>query len=109
MTRDGILVASAGKLFTEYREDMSEGGVVGALSNGEEFQEKFRGSKGEEGLRKVENKLLAGEEQAYVQLTGQDRDKLSKMEDERRRKALGLLWAYLGRVDLEDALLNERT
>lgn len=109
MTRDGILVASAGKLFTEYREDMGDGAVIGALSNGEEFQEKFRGSKGEEGLSKVENKILGGAEHSYVNLTGQDRDKLSKVDDERRRKALGLLWAYLGRVDLEEASLNERT
>lgn len=109
MTKEKILVASAGKLFREYDHDQSESGVVGALSSGEEFNEILKGNKAEEGLSKLEQKVLADGSATSVSstLTKKDRQKLDELEDSRRRKVLTLLWAYLGRIELDDEALND--
>jgi translocation protein SEC63 len=109
MTKEKILVASAGKLFREYDNDQGDSGVVGVLSSGEEFNEILAGHKAEEGLSKLEQKVLAdGSETAISDsLTKKDREKLQDLEDSRRRKVLTLLWAYLGRIELDDETLND--
>lgn len=109
MTKEKILVASAGKLFREYDNDQGDSGVVGALSSGEEFNEVLVGHKAEDGLSKLEQKVLAdGSETAISDsLTKKDREKLEDLEDSRRRKVLTLLWAYLGRIELDDETLND--
>lgn len=109
MTKEKILVASAGKLFREYDEDQGESGVIGALSSGEEFNDALDGHKADYGLSKLEQKVLAdgSESQVLGALTKKDRQKLEELEDSRRRKVLTLLWAYLGRVELDDTSLNE--
>ncbi|KAJ4360502.1 secretory subunit [Didymosphaeria variabile] len=109
MTKEKILVASAGKLFREYDNDQGESGVVGALSSGEEFNEVLAGHKADNGLSKLEQKVLSKETGALVlsALTKKDRQKLDELDDSRRRKVLTLLWAYLGRVELDDETLNE--
>lgn len=109
MTKEKILVASAGKLFREFETDQGESGVVGALSSGEEFNDVLTGHKAEQGLSKLEQKVLAEDANSQLAkaLTKKDRQKLEDLEDSRRRKVLTLLWAYLGRVELEDQSLND--
>lgn len=102
-TKERVLVASAGNIFREYKEDIADGGIVNALSSGDEFKEMLKGSnKADAGLAKLEKKVLADD----TFLSSQDRDAITQMDDSSRRKALALLWAYLNRVDLDDATLN---
>lgn len=108
MTRDGILVESAGRLFTEYKEDMDEGGVVGALSRGAEYDSRLQATKEVDSLGKVERRLLDATDKSKTKFAKPDRTKLLSLSDEPRRKILGLLWAYLYRTELDDATLNER-
>jgi translocation protein SEC63 len=109
MTRDKILVASAGKLFKEFEADGGETSVVGALSTGEEFEDVLKGHKADQGLSKLEQKVLSDKAQTPITdlLTKKDRQKLEDMDDSRRRKVLTLLWAYLGRIELDDEALND--
>ncbi|KAI9932103.1 hypothetical protein ASPWEDRAFT_51169 [Aspergillus wentii DTO 134E9] len=102
-TKEKVLVASAGNLFREYEEDITDGGIVSALSSGVEFQEMLKGPKAEAGLAKLEKRVLA--EDSSI-LSAQDRKALKELDDSSRRKALALLWAYLARVDLEDTSLD---
>lgn len=104
MTKDKVLVASAEKLFKEYEEEMNEGQVIAVLSGGKEFEEIF---KPDASLASVERMILKADDKS-LGLTRDDRQKLSTMSDEQRRQALGLLWAYIGRADLADPVLNER-
>ena len=84
-------------------------GVIHALSSGEEFNEVLTGHKAENGLSKLEQKVLSETSGSLVSqtLTKKDRQKLDDLEDSRRRKVLTLLWAYLGRVELDDETLND--
>ncbi|RAL16692.1 J domain-containing protein [Aspergillus homomorphus CBS 101889] len=102
-TKERVLVASAGNIFREYRDDITDGGIINALSSGDEFMEMLQGPRSDAGLAKLEKKVLA-EDSSY--LTPEDREFIKGLDDSSRRKALALLWAYLGRVDLEDATLN---
>jgi translocation protein SEC63 len=102
-TKERVLVASAGNIFREYKEDILDGGIVNALSSGEEFKEMLKGAQAEAGLAKLEKKVLA-EESTF--LSAKDRQAIKQMDDSSRRKALALLWAYLGRIDLGDATLD---
>lgn len=108
MTKDNVLVASAGNLFREYQEDMAEGGIIGALSSGEEYRSTLKGHKADSGLGKIEKAILVESvvSRSVAGLAVQDKEKLDSL-DGFRRKALALLWAYLGRVDLDDAILND--
>jgi translocation protein SEC63 len=109
LTREKVLVASAGKIFRDYDNEQGESGVIGALSSGEEFNEVFAGHKADNGLSKLEQKVLSNDAESPISqvLTKKDRQKLDDMEDSRRRKVLTLLWAYLGRVELNDDTLND--
>ena len=102
-TKERVLVASAGNIFREYKEDILEAGIVKALSSGDEFKEMLKGPQSDAGLAKLEKKVLA-EDNKF--LSAQDRKALKELDDSTRRKALALLWAYLGRIDLEDTVLN---
>lgn len=102
-TKERVLVASAGNIFREYKDDITDGGIVDALSSGAEFTEMLKGSRADSGLGKLEKKILA-EDATF--LSSQDRETIKQMDESSRRKTLALLWAYLGRVDLEDASLN---
>jgi translocation protein SEC63 len=103
-TREKVLIASAGNMFREYKEDMIGGRVISALSTGEEFKELLKGARSEEGLAKVEKKVMAIDEKI---LPAKDREVIRKLDDSTRRKALSLLWAYLNRIDLEDTTLEQ--
>jgi translocation protein SEC63 len=109
VTRDKVLVASAGHLFREYDNDLGDGGVVGVLSSGEEFNEALKGNKANHGTSKLEQRILAngGDSPIIASLSEKDRRKLEDLDEGARRKALALLWAYLGRVDLDDQILND--
>lgn len=105
LTKEKILVASAGKIFREYDNEQGEAGVIGALSSGEEFNEVLAGHKADTGLSKLEQKVLSSP--VLQALTKKDRQKLDDLEDSQRRKVLTLLWAYLGRIELDDETLND--
>ncbi|PYH95435.1 hypothetical protein BO71DRAFT_398000 [Aspergillus ellipticus CBS 707.79] len=102
-TKERVLVASAGNIFREYREDITDGGIVNALSTGAEFQEMLQGPKTDAGLAKLENKILA-EDSSII--SPEDREVIKGLDESSRRKALALLWAYLARTDLDDTTLN---
>jgi len=84
--------------------------VIGALSTGEEFNEVLDGHKADNGLSKLEQKVLSDPNSPLSKaIARKERQKLDDMEDSRRRKVLTLLWAYLGRVELDDETLNDGT
>jgi translocation protein SEC63 len=109
MSKEKVLIESANNLFREYSEDITEGGIISALSTGVEFQKTLKGDKAESGLERLESRVLAEGEATTLAggLTTKDRTKLEDLEGSVRRKALGLLWAYLGRVELDDTALNQ--
>ncbi|KIW31070.1 uncharacterized protein PV07_02753 [Cladophialophora immunda] len=102
LTKDKVLHASAGNLFREWKEDISEGDVVAATSVGEEFKETLKGPRSDAGAAKVESKVLDSSA-----LTEADKERLKAIEDPVRRKTLALLWAYLARIALEDQELEK--
>lgn len=111
LTKEKVLIASAGKLFKEYSDFISEGGIVAALSTGEEYKEMLKGDKADTGLGKVENRILAAGENGSTAggLNSKDTETLGKIDGGLRRKVLALLWAYLGRVELDDPTLSDGT
>lgn len=113
-TKEKVLVESANNLFREYEEDISQGGVISSLSCGAEFREILKGAKADSGLSKLESKILSkGRKEtgdyspSPAGMSPQDQRALEWVDGGVRRKALGLLWAHLGRVDLDDRELNE--
>ena len=102
LTKDKVLHASAGSLFREWKEDISEGGVIAATSVGDEFKESLKGTRSDAGAAKVESKVLGSSA-----LTESDKSRLKAIDDPVRRKTLALLWAYLARIDLEDSELEK--
>lgn len=109
MSKEKVLIESANNLFREYDESMTEGDIVSALSCGTEFQHMLKGESAESGLGKLESRILADgiATPSAGGLCVKDRAKLEDLDGGVQRKALGLLWAYLGRVELDDASLNE--
>lgn len=109
MTKERILIESANNLFREYEDSISDGDIITALSCGSEFKEAFKGEKAESGLSKLESRIIGGSDTApfAAGLSLKDKRKLEDIDDVVRRKALCLLWAYLGRVELDDAALDE--
>ncbi|QSS65334.1 translocation protein sec63 [Histoplasma capsulatum] len=108
-TKEKVLVASAGNIFREYKDDLVGGGIISALSSGEEYKQMLKNENAESGLAKVEKKILSDDDSTAsgTSLTPKDRKLLADLENASRRKALALLWAYLGRVELDDPNLNE--
>lgn len=108
-TKEGIFVNSAGALFQAFREETDTSAIIDACGASDEYKELLQGEKAESGLSKVEQKVLAaGEFSAYAAgLKEKDVKKLRETDDAQRRKALALIWAYLGRIDLQDAVLND--
>lgn len=97
-TKDGVMTESAGKLFTAYEEDINERKLVEVLTVGEEMKEVTEKSDGSSDAT-VEKQILAAglPQKDYKVLQGLDGW---------RRRALGLLWAYLYRVDFENDALE---
>lgn len=103
LTKDGVLHSSAGKLFREYKEDISQGGVLSAVSAGDEYGAVLGGAKAEQGASQIESAVLKSDT-----LTTEDVEKLKAVDDPLRRKALCLLWAYQARIDLGNEELNRQ-
>ncbi|KAH8595648.1 Sec63 Brl domain-containing protein [Bisporella sp. PMI_857] len=108
MSREKILIESANNLFREYDEDITQGGIITALSIGTEFQHTLKGEKAESNLGKLESRVLAESKTSSLAggLSAKDRQDLQDLEGV-RRKTLALLWTYLGRVELDDTSLNK--
>ncbi|KAL2133687.1 hypothetical protein VTI74DRAFT_1915 [Chaetomium olivicolor] len=108
-SKEGVLMESANRLFREYKENIDEGGIVSALSTGKEFEELLKGDRADSGLSKIESRVLGEGELTPLAggLSVKDKEKLEDLESGPQRKALALLWAYLGRIELDDADLNK--
>lgn len=100
---------SANNLFRQYDENMDEGGIIGALSAGKEYDQVLKGDLAESGLSKVEARITApGDASPFAAgFAVKDKQKLEDLDNGVRRKTLALLWAYLGRVELNDAALTK--
>lgn len=107
ITKERVLVASAGKIFREYEDANTEGGVLGVLSSGAEFKETRAGRSADYAFEELEKKIIAGGPAAIPGMTEKDLAKLQNIDQVTRRKALALLWAYLGRMELNDESLND--
>ncbi|KAI9646067.1 secretory subunit [Ciborinia camelliae] len=109
MSKEKVLIESANNLFREYEDDIGEGGIVGALSSGVEYKQALKGHKADSGLGKLESRVLTDVDgtTAAAGLSTKDKTKLQELDGGARRKALALLWAYLGRIELEDSELNK--
>lgn len=109
-SKEGVLMESANSLFKEYKQDIDVGGVIAALSTGKEFSEVVKADKADSGLSKMESRILApGDVQPFAAgISAKDKENLEDLESGVRREALALLWAYLGRVDLEDTTLEKQ-
>jgi translocation protein SEC63 len=100
MSKEKVLIESANNLFREYDANIGKGDIISALSCGSEFKSMLKGERSESSLAKLESRVLE-------RLSAKDRTKLEDLDGGVRRKALSLLWAYLNRVELDDASLNE--
>lgn len=108
MTKEKVLLASAATLFKEYKEDLTDGGVLNALSCGEEYNDILKGNKADAGLGKIEQCITnsGGEGANTSGLGAKDREQIEGF-DGVRRKAAALLWAYLGRIKLSSSTLDD--
>lgn len=108
-SKEGPLMESANNLFREYNESMDEAAVITALSTGKEFEDALRRDQAESGLAKIESRITAPGDSSPLAagLSLRDKENLEDLESGVRRKAVALLWAYLGRVELDDAALTE--
>lgn len=108
LTKDGVIVASAGNIFKEWKEDITMGGVIAATSTGEEFKTTVpdtaadgnADASAEAGLSRLEQRVMT------LDLPEADRNQIKEIADPLRRKVLCLLWAYLARLDLDDQSLE---
>ena len=108
-SKEGVLMESANNLFRQYDEELNESGIISALSDGKEFESVLKGDQAESGLSKIESRICA-EGVASPFAAGfslKDKEKLEDLDCGVRRKVLALLWAYLGRVELNDAALTK--
>ncbi|KAG6075593.1 hypothetical protein E4U16_003278, partial [Claviceps sp. LM84 group G4] len=108
-SKEGVLMESANNLFRQYDEDMDESGIIWALSAGKEYDSILKGDLADSGLSKLESRITAeGEASPFAAgFTIKDKERLEDLDGTVRRKVLGLLWAYLGRVELDDAALTK--
>lgn len=109
LSKEKVLIESANNLFREYEDDMTEGDIVYALSSGAEFKQVLKGNKADANLGRLESRILAeGEASPFAAgLSVKDGKKLEELDGGVRRKALALIWAYLGRIELDDKSLDE--
>lgn len=108
-SKEGVLMESSNNLFRQYDEAMDEAGIIAALSAGKEYEEVLRGAQAESGLAKIEARITAeGDASPFAAgFSVKDKERLEDLDNGVRRKALALLWAYLGRVELNDAALTK--
>ncbi|ROT36050.1 translocation protein sec63 [Sodiomyces alkalinus F11] len=104
MSKEGVLMESANNLFRAYVDSIDTGGVITALSVGKEYEEAFKGDKADSGLATIESRIASQDDDSGM--STKDKHALVDLDNGVRRKALALLWAYLGRVELGDDALN---
>ncbi|GAB7366486.1 hypothetical protein MBLNU230_g8279t1 [Neophaeotheca triangularis] len=104
MTRERILVTSAGNMLKEYRDKMEPSDTIAAVSTAVEHQDILHGGRADSGLSSLEKKLL--EEDASTGMPEKEKNRLRAIDDSVRRKALALTWAYLARLELGDRALE---
>lgn len=102
---------SANNLFRQYEDSLDASGIVTALSTGQEYKDLFKDELGDSGLSKIEARILPKSDVPKTApyaagLSAKDKAKLEDLESGPRRKALALLWAYLGRIELDDPELT---
>lgn len=102
MTRERVLVTSAGNMFKEYRDKMDSSDTVAAVSTAVEYQDILHGGRADSGLSTLERKLFAAENS----MPEKEKIRLRALDDSVRRKTLALLWAYLNRLGLDDKSLE---
>lgn len=109
MTKEKVLITSAGNMFKEFSERIEKNGVISVLSSGAEYRDILKGHKADTGSGQLEKRILAENESSLLSssMTVKDRQRVQDLDDGVRRKTLALLWAYLGRVELDDATLND--
>lgn len=109
MTKEKVLITSAGNMFKEFSERIDKNGVISVLSSGAEYRDILNGHKADTGSGQLEKRILAENESSLLSssMTQKDRQRVQDLDDGLRRKTLALLWAYLGRVELDDATLND--
>ena len=108
MTREKVLIASAGKLFKEYNDEMGDGDALNALSCAEEFHHVLKGNEPDSGTAKIEQ-IVAEENDLESNTAGFTKNDLMKLKalDGVRRKVLALLWAYLERKRVDGSTLDD--
>jgi translocation protein SEC63 len=108
-SKEGVLMESANALFRQYDDSLNESGIIAALSSGKEFDEILKSDKIESGLSKVESRISAeGTDSPFAAgFSAKDKETLEELDNGVRRQALALLWAYLGRTELDDAALTK--
>ena len=111
LSKEKVLIESANSLVPLYEEQMTQGDIITALSTGAEFRNILKGHNAEANLARIESRILAESDASTSSFAGgltlKDRKKLEELDEGVRRKALALLWAYLGRVELNDRQLEE--
>ncbi|CAD6499378.1 BgTH12-03494 [Blumeria graminis f. sp. triticale] len=111
MSKEDVLVKSANNLFLEYKDDITQSGILSALTTGVEFQKMLSGQSKESDIKKIEAKILETSSPDLLDnspcgMCQKDQENLQSLENSVRRESLGLLWAYLGRIDLNDVSLD---
>lgn len=96
-TRDGVLMESAGSLFRTYDENTDEKKLVSILTVGEEMKQVTGGKREKEWIGSEEATI-----EKKIREAGVPERELAALQelDGWQRRACGLLWAYLYRVDL---------
>ncbi|KAK3670999.1 secretory subunit [Recurvomyces mirabilis] len=105
LTKEKVLITTAGNMFREFKERMDEGDVVAAVSSAMEYKEILSGANADAGLGKLEKKLQAADS-SETGMLAKDKRKLEESEEAARRKTLALIWAYLSRLELDDKSLE---
>ncbi|KAH7188312.1 Sec63 Brl domain-containing protein [Fusarium flagelliforme] len=109
MSKEGVLMESANNLFRQYDDEIEEGGIITALSVGKELEDVVKSDKIETALSKIESRITADSacQPTASGMSVKDKEALQDLDNGARRKALALLWAYLGRVELDDPALTK--
>lgn len=106
MTKENVLLNTAANLFKEYKETLTDGDVVNALSCGDEYNEILKGNQVDAGLGKIEKSIFQESDSLSARPTPKDQESLEGF-DGVRRKTAALLWAYLGRIRLDGSTLDD--
>lgn len=102
-TKEGVMTESAGSLFRAYDENIDEKNLVEILTTGEEMKLITGGAREREWIGSEEATI-----ERKIKAAGLADKQMKVIEelDGWRRRALGLLWAYIYRLDLGSEKLS---